>query len=96
MIDNALKNSTLNSINDQLKSVNIILNNINTDIKKSVEKFKDLLRENDNKITNIIKGSLDINLNNINKDGITLFNSQTNFNVDVYLDNKKINVVKDI
>ena len=31
----------------------------------------------------------------IYKDGITLFNFQTNVNVDVYLDNKKINVVKD-
>ena len=71
IIDNIIKNSTLNSINVQLKNTNIILNNVNTDIKKCVEKLKDLLSENDYKINpnfmNVCNNQQQINnMNNFN------------------------------
>ena len=38
----------MNSINGQLKGINIILNTLNKDIKKTKEKVKNLLNENRN------------------------------------------------
>ena len=46
LIENIIKTSSMNSMNIQLKSVNLILNTLNEDIKKTKEKVKNLLNEN--------------------------------------------------
>ena len=87
------KNSSVNLINIQLKNINIILNTINEDIKKNNEKLTTLLNNNKNN-KNIIKGILDIKLNEIQYN-ILLFNTDIKEGIDVYLNNKKINMIKD-
>ena len=51
MIENVIKISTVNVVNIQLRGVNVILNSINEDIKKTKEKVKNLLG-GDNNIAN--------------------------------------------
>ena len=63
IIDNIIKNSVENSVNIQLKSVNLILNSINEDFQKTNEKLRNLLNGNQKNINkfkniNIIKGEL--------------------------------------
>ena len=99
LIENIIKNSIENSVNMQLKSVNLILNSINEDIQKTNEKLKNLLNENETNINkfkniNIIKGELYIKQEEIN-DKIALFNTDINDGIDVFLNNKKINMIKD-
>ena len=48
MIENVIKISTVNNVNIQLRGVNVILNSINEDIKKTKEKVKNLLGCADN------------------------------------------------
>ena len=86
----------MNMMNIQLKNINIILNTINEDIKKNNEKLKNILNDNIIKIENknIIRGLIDINSYEINKN-IILFNTNINNNIDVYLNNKRINVIKE-
>ena len=48
MLENIIKTSSDNNINIQLKGINIILNTLNEDIKKTKEKVKNLLNENKN------------------------------------------------
>ena len=95
MIDNMIKSSLLNTMNNQLKNVNIVLNNINDDIKKNNERLENLLDniiiKDDNKM---ITGILDINTDDINKD-IKLLYNKMNYNIDVYINNEKINIIKD-
>ena len=45
MIDNVIKISSVNNVNIQLKGVNLILNTLNEDIKKTKEKVKNLLND---------------------------------------------------
>ncbi len=94
IIENIIKISSINLVNVQLKSVSAILITINEDIKKSVEKLNQLLKESLNNINstknkNIIKGVLDIKVNEINN-SIILFNTDINYEIDVYLNNKKL------
>ena len=42
----------------------------------------------------MITGILDINSDDINKD-IKLFKNKMNYNIDVYINNEKINIIKD-
>jgi surface protein len=91
LIDNIIKNSSLNSVNMQLKSVNLILNSINDEIIKSNEKLKNLL--NENQFKNIIKGELYIKQEELNNK-IVLFNSDIKNKIDVFLNNQKINMIK--
>ena len=51
-IDNIIRISTNNTITIQLKSINLLLNNLNEDINKNNEKLKNLLKEN-NVVLNI-------------------------------------------
>ena len=44
-LDNVIKNSTVNKINNQLKNIKTIINTINEDIKKNNEKFQNLLHD---------------------------------------------------
>ena len=65
-IKNIIKLSTNNSINIQLKNINVLFNNINEDINKNVEKLKTLLNESINILENKFKN---IKLNDkINKE----------------------------
>ena len=48
MLENIIKTSSVNSVNIKLKGINIILNTLNKDIKKTKEKVKNLLNENRN------------------------------------------------
>ena len=96
IIENMIKNSIIDSMNNQLKNINILLNSINEDIKKNNDKIKNLLKDNniiDNN-KNIIRGLIDINSYEINND-IILFNTDNNNDIDVYINNKKINIIKE-
>ena len=91
------KNSSVNLINIQLKNINILLNTINEDIKTNNGTLSNLLNDNDSnnlQCKNEIKGILDIKPNEINNK-ILLFNTDIKEGIDVYLDYKKINMIKD-
>ena len=95
-IDNIIKNSVINLINCQLKEVINELNIINEDIEKNNKVLDYLSKENNNKKLqdkNIIKAELDIKSNESNN--IILFNADINKKIDVYLDDNKINMIKD-
>ena len=99
-IDNVIRISTMNAINNQLKNINVLLNTINEDIKKSNAKLKNILNENkiiSNEFTNknFIKGELEIKLNEIQDNKILLFNTKIKNGIDVYLNNKKVNMIQD-
>ena len=98
MIDNIIKNSVINEMNIQLKNINLLLNNVNEDINKNNEKIKNIIKDNSFnnyfKNKNIIRGSIYINPYEINKD-IVLFNTNINNKIDVYINNKKIDIIKD-
>ena len=96
------KNNSINLINNQLKNINIILNTLYEDINKNIQKLENYLRDSQNSIKpllnkNIIKGILNIKPDeiNINKNKIALFNSEINEGIEVFLNNKKINMIKD-
>ena len=98
MIDNLIKNSVINEMNIQLKNINIVLKNVNEDINTNNEKIKNLIKDNTfnnyNENKNIIRSSIYINSNEINKD-IVLFNTDINNKIDVNINNQKVNVIKD-
>ena len=80
ILDNIINNSLVNSFNNQLKSINVILKSLNEDIIKNNEKLEKLLYNsinNDFKDKNFIRGMIDINSNDINKN-IVLFNTDIN------------------
>ncbi len=101
-IDNVIRISTANIVNIQLKNITVVLNSLNEDIKKINDKLKHLLNENkansdiNNEFPNknVIKGVLDVKLNEINNK-IVLFNTEIKNGIDVYLNNKKINMIQD-
>ena len=94
-IENIINNSIIDIINNQLKNINVILNSINEDINKNNNKLKNILNDNiytNNK--NIIRGMIDINSYEINNN-IILFNTDNNNDIDVFINNKKVNIMKD-
>ena len=97
-IENIINNSIIDIINNQLKNINIILNSINEDINKNNNKLKNILNDNINNHfnnnKNIIRGIIDINSYEINNN-IILFNTDNNNDIDVFINNKKINIIKD-
>ena len=98
IIDNLIKTSMQNLMNIQLKSINLLLNNVNEDISKNNEKINNLIKENtftnyqQNK--NIIRGLINIDTADIKKD-ILLFYTEINNDIDVFINNQKINVIRD-
>ena len=70
ILENVIEKSSVNSINGQLKGINIILNTLNEDIKKIKEKVKNLLNENNNYII----AEINIKDEDLNKD-IRILNS---------------------
>ena len=107
-LDNIINNNSSNNIiNSQLKNINALLNTINEDIQKNNEKLKSLFNDtiinnlaknidlNDKfKNKNIIKGVLDIKVNEID-DNFHLFYNKNEDDIDVYLNNKKIKMVNE-
>ena len=76
IINYIVNKKEINSIDNQIKNINIIINNAIGEIKKNDEKLKQLKNVNDKsndiiKNSNIIKGVLDINLKDI-KNGVIL------------------------
>ena len=63
-IETLIKISTINTVNIQLKNINVLLNNMIEDIKKNNEKLKNLLNEANN-ITTKIKTNLDFPNKNV-------------------------------
>ena len=98
MIENVISKSTVDIVNIQLKNANLLLNNVNEDINKNNEKIKNLIKDNTftkyNENKNIIRGTINITSNEINKD-IVLFNTDINNNIDVSINNQKVNVAKE-
>jgi len=98
MIDNVIKTSMQNLMNIQLKNINLLLNNVNDDFNKISEKIKNLIKDNtftnyqQNK--NVIRGLIYINTTDINKD-IVLFKTDAHNDIDVFINNQKINVIND-
>ena len=90
-------NKTINYINYQLKNINIIINNAISELKKNNEQIDKLINfnqiNNTIKKTNVIEGVLNIKLNDINDDGILLFNKKDINGIEVYLNNKKVNMI---
>ena len=93
-IENIINNSLINTVNNQLKNINILLNTVKDEIKKNNKKIENIINNNNyinmNNNKNIIKATLDIKVN----ESIKLFNTEINNGIDVYLDNKKINMIK--
>ena len=79
-----VKVSTVNNVNIQLKGVNLILNSLNEDIKKTKEKVKNLLNdyqiknEDNNEDNNYIIAEIIIKDEDINKD-IRILNSHEEY-----------------
>ena len=99
ILENIIKNPKVNSLNNDLKKLYLIIKTAIKDIEKNNEKLQYLLNDNQNIINkfnskNIIKGILDIKLNEINKNNI-LFNTDLKDGIDVYLNNKKIKMKND-
>ena len=79
MIENIIKTSINNPINNQLKIVNMTLNTINEDIKKNNEKLEKILNNNntnEQKVEKIINN----NINNNQKEENILNNNNSNRN----------------
>ena len=104
LIENIIKNSSIDSVNMQLQSVNLILNTITEDIRKNNEKLKSLLNDMNNNnqknynilnINNKIEKTILIGLNNIN--AFPFMNatlqcfSNTKYLTEYFLNNYKIN-----
>ena len=96
-IENIINNSLINTVNNQLKNINILLNTVKDKIKKNNKKIENIINNNyiNNNINNnknMIKAILDIKVN----ESIKLFNTNINNGIDVYLNNQKINMIKNI
>ena len=110
IIENIVKNSLVEVVNVQLKNVNTILNSINEEIKTNIETLKNIIKDKDiinKKIDNnetmnlndfqnksVISGILDVDINDI-ENGIILFNSDYDYDMDFYLEDKKVSLEKD-
>ena len=110
IIENIVKNSLVEVVNVQLKNVNTILNSINGEIKTNIETLKNIIKDKDiinKKVDNnetmnlndfqnksVISGILDVDINDI-ENGIILFNSDYDYDMDFYLEDKKVSLEKD-
>ena len=98
-LDNIIKISKENTMNIQLKNINILLKTLKDDIQKNNEKLQKFFNEYRNyyfQNKNVIKGILSIKANEISKDkGFNLFNTLFNINAEAYINNKKVNLIKE-
>ena len=98
-LDNIIKISTENTMTIQLKNINILLKTLKEDIQKNNEKLEKFFNEYRNyyfQNKNVIKGILDIKVNEISKEkGFNLFNTLSNMKAEVYINNKRVNLIKE-
>ena len=107
ILENITKDFSKNFLKPRIKNIKVILKAINEDINKNIEILKnlrmnkndianndELININDFQDKNYIKGVLDIDINDF-KNGAFLFTYEDNFGIDVYLNNKKVNMIKD-
>ena len=98
-LDNIINNSSsTNSIDTQIKNIQTNFNEINEFTKKNHKALQQVLNDiNNNYIDltnkNRIKVALDIKLKENNS--ITLYNTDSNEGIDVYLNNEKLNMIKE-
>ena len=90
LIENIIRISSNNSMNNQLKSVNLVLNTLNEDIKKLNEKFNNLLNNNEIKnINNYIIAEIIIKDEDINKDIRILNSYEESLRINKYIEKNK-------
>ena len=97
IMNDIIYKKAINYINSQLKNINLIINNAIGEIKKNNEQINKLdfkPNESKNKNRNIIRGILDIKIEEI-KNGVTLFNINNKEGIDVYLNNNKVNMINE-
>ena len=82
-LENIIKNSLINTINNQLKSINYSLNAVNEDIKKNNKKLENITKNKNNNNVNVIKNNGNINWNNMfNNNAMNMaFNGNNNINM---------------
>ena len=93
IMNDIINNQSTNYINNQLKNINIIINNTVSEIKK-INQLINLNQTNHLIKKSIIEGELDIKVEEIQK-GVVLFNKDKIDGIDVYLNNNKINMIKE-
>ena len=103
---NKVNEDIINKIKEENEQMKIKYENIIINLKKQLSEETNSLKNpgftvhnqylinNNFKNQNVIKGELEIKLSEINNK-ITLFNTEIKEGIDVYLDNKKINMIKD-
>ena len=93
-IDNIIRLSKDNSMNNQLKNVNLILNTLNEDFKKINEKLNNLLNnnkiKNENINNNYIIAEIEIKEKDINKDIRILNSHEEGLRMKEYIMNDKV------
>ena len=98
MIESMINPSVNNQMNSQLKIINKTLNSINEDINKNNEKLEKIFNNGGDHVElknkSIIKGIIEINSDDINKN-INLFEAEINKDIEVYINNEKINIIKE-
>ena len=95
IIKNINMNSGFESVKNQLNIVVKELNSIKSNLGKYNEKLKSFSNDNNSEVDNknFIKGLLEIKFNEINNK-IPLFNTEINEGIEVYINNKKINMIR--
>ena len=112
IVENILKDNSMNYLKARIKNIKVLLNSINEDIKKNNEILKSLIKEQININSNKEDNNDLINTNEFNdkniikgeldidfndiKNGVNLFQYFDNFGIDVYLNNSKVNMTQDL
>ena len=112
IVENILKDNSMNYLKARIKNIKVLLNSINEDIKKNNEILKSLIKEQININSNKEDNNDLISNNNFNdkniikgeldiefndiKNGVNLFQYFDNFGIDVYLNNSKVNMTQDL
>ena len=112
IVEDILKDNSMNYLKARIKNIKVLLNSINEDIKKNNEILKSLIKEQININSNKEDNNDLINTNEFNdkniikgeldidfndiKNGVNLFQYFDNFGIDVYLNNSKVNMTQDL
>ena len=93
-LENIINLCDINEIKIQIKIIKIVLDNIIKENEKNINNIKNIINNYNKKKENIIKGELYIKQKELNNK-IVLFNSDIKDKIDVFLNNKKINMIND-
>ena len=80
-IENIINNSLINTVNNQLKNINILLNSVKDEIKKNNKKIENINFLYKKNLINCIKSNSNLNLNNIK------YNSNITYGYFIYKNN---------